>query len=469
MIPLQKESRAMDSTQPQKLTNGAQQWFENGIKAMDRQNWKYGVECLGTAVQLQPDNIEFRKQKHRCCRRLFKVTGRVSRLDSVKLAAIRSRLLTSQVRNDWVMIDNLAEEALSIDPWDAQFYAHIGEAAIKADRQMLAKYAYTSAVKIKRDNPVYLRALGGVLQVNGEYKEAKACFAQMQAIDSTGRVAQELIQAVDIASLINQHGYLVARDSRDGVAGREMPSAIVDPTPVNEHQQRLQQFPDSKLVAFVTLAEQHVQDGQLATALEGYRHALEIAPNNSSIRVRMEDVELAFLRGRAMNAQVAVKNNPTCTRRRGMATQLATELTNRELQILSQRVVQNPDDLMQTFRLADLYRRASQLSDAIPLFQKVCECPELQVEAMIGLGECWVRSSHAESGRLQLEEALKLIVATEKPNAFKLAHYWLGRVYEHRGNTAAAIDHYADVIAMDFHFRDAATRLESINRAASQC
>lgn len=456
----------MTSTQPQKLSNDAGQWFDNGVQAMARNDWTYGLECLSTAVQLQPDALEYRKQKHRCSRRKFKTTGHVSRLDSVKLAANRSRLMTAQVRDDWAAVDHLAEAALAIDPWDAQMFAHVGAAAIKLGRMPLAKYAYTAAVKIQRDNPAFLRALGGVLQANGEYDEAKACFAQMKTTDSSRRLAEELIRAVDIASLINQHGYLHADNSRDvqrsanteAVRSTEALSEVAA-----ELSEQRRKVPESKLVLCLRLAEEQVRQGQLATALESYKQALELAPDNRSIRVRMEDVELAFLRSRAMEAQDGLKKDPACERRRGVATQLLTELTDRELQILSQRVADSPDDLLQSFRLADLYRRAGQLTDAIPLFQKVRAAPELKIEAMIGLGECLVRSNQAEAARQQLEEALQTIVCAEKPSAFKIAHYWLGRIYEHRGDKPLAVDHYAEIIAIDFQFRDAARRLEAVS------
>lgn len=458
----------MNSTQPQKLSDGAEQWFENGTKAMSRYDWTYGLECLSKAVQLQPDELEYRKQRHRCCRRKFKMTGQVSRIDSVKVAAIRSRLLTAQVRDDWVAIDHLAESALAIDPWDAQMFANVGEAAIRLGRMALAKYAYTAAVKIKRDNPAYLRALGGVLQSNGEYDEAKACFAQLQASDTGSRVAEELIRAVDVASMINQQEYLHAENARDVQIAVDNKPAAEPAAEVSEQQPaKRRKLPESKLVAYLTLAEDHVQKGQLATALEGYKHALELAPGNASIRVRMEDVELAFLRGRAMDAQTGVKQNPTCERRRAVATELLTDLTSRELQILSQRVAEHPDDLLQAFRLADLYRRASQPTEAIPLFQKVCASPDLKIEAMIGLGECLVRANQAEAGRKQLEEALQSIVCAEKPSAFKIAHYWLGRIYEHRAENSSAVEHYAEIIAVDFQFRDVARRLEAINSNAT--
>ena len=445
----------MNSAQSQGSNNGGDQWFENGTKAMSRRDWNYGVECLTTAVRLQPDELEYRIQKHRCCRRKHKKNGGVSRLESVKLAAIRSRLLTAQVRDDWGSIDQLAEDAIAIDPTDAQMFAHIAGAATKTGRYELAKYAWRSAVRIDRKNAAYFRAFGGLLQANGEYEEARACFVKIRGIDPTGRIAEELISAVDIAALMERRGFSEAQNARDVTIDREpqLPEErqsanvpeVVDPASLPTGE--------AKLAAFVNLAEQHVQQGELATAVEAFQHALELAPYNRSIRNRMDDVELAFLRGRAMDAQNGAKKHPDSERRRAIATQLLTELTSRELQILSRRVEESPNDLLQTFRLADLYRRASQLEQAIPLFQKVCADEQLQAEAMTGLGECWIKSNRAEQGRQQLETALQTIDRKAKPNAFKLAHYWLGRVHEARGDREQTLGHYSEILAIDYHFR----------------
>jgi len=451
--------------------DGGKHWFENGRDAMEHKEWDHGIECFSRAVKLAPEQLEYRRQKHRCGRRRHKKAGGVTKLETVKLATIRSRILTAQVRDDWPTVDQLAEDALSVDPWDAQMYAYIAQAATKAGRFSIAKYAWTAACKIDKKNAGYFRELGRILQGNGEYDEARSCFEQIRHIDPNGRLAEELISAVDVAALLTERSYGGMGTTAEAERISEAQPAM-EPVPesssattasvadsITNHPQ-----PNSKLVAFTTLAEQHVQRGELASALEGYRHAIELAPNNRSIRVRKEDVELAFLRGRAMDAQAGAKQNPTCDRRRATATQLASQLTVRELEILSQRVQDNPEDLLQTFRLADLYRRASRLADAVPLFQKVTNHPELCAEAQIGLGECWVRSDKAASGRQQLELALATLNREEKPNAWKLAHYWLGRLFEAVKDVDAAVNHYADILAVDFHFRDVARRIEAIRQ-----
>ncbi|MEZ6122371.1 MAG: hypothetical protein R3C49_04255 [Planctomycetaceae bacterium] len=438
--------------------NGAEDWFVAGQQAMETRDWKYGVECLSQAVRLQPDELEYRKQKHRCCRRRLPQGQKLSSLETVKLAAIQSRLITAQMREDWVQIDSLAEDAIAITPWDGRMFACIADAATQLDRYELARYAWTSAIKLDRGNGTYYRSLGGLLQAHGEYEEAKSCFRQIQQIDPTGRIAEELLRAVDIAAMMDRQGYARASNSRDvevaAVARQEAPQ--VDPAIAEQKKQRLE------LQEAVELAESHVRRNQYAMALETYQAALRIAPDNESVRRRAEDVELAFLKMRAFNSQNVARQHPDCQRRRDLAAKVLAELTSREHDVLTRRVNRDPTDRLQAFRLADLYRRTSEPQKAISLFEKVCDDPDLKAEALIGLGECWIKAERAELGRKYLIEAVTLVSPAKQPSAFKLAHYWLGRVYEFRSQITDAIHHFQQIVTIDPVFRDASSRLTAL-------
>ena len=424
----------------------AAQCFEKGMSAMEQQDWDTAVLSLGAAVRHNPDELEYRKQKHRSCRRKFEKSGRVSRLNRVRLAAIRSRIRTARVLSRWAAIDQLAEDAVAIDPWNAQMFAYIADAAMQADHLEIAKYAWTCAVKIDNTNADYFRSFGALLQADGELEMAKSCFEKMRSIDPSSRIAEELIRAVDVSLHMDRKHFRTARKVSAG--GQEQPGAeTVDP----------------KLAAFLTLAQDHAQRAEFAPSLEAYKRALEIAPDNRTIRRDMEDVEVASLQRRALDARNDTRQHPKCEQRRMTAAELVATLTSRETEILSQRVQENPGEMEHTYRLADCYRRASQPEKAIPLFQQLGADPQFQAEAGIGLGECLIRSGEAELGRQQLEAGLSQVDRTATPKAFKLAHYWLARHFESRREYATAVNHYAEITAVDIQFRDVAKRLQVLN------
>jgi len=448
----------MNSTKQRNLVRGAEHWFEKGVEAMDCRNWDYALECLGQAVRLEPSHLESRKQKHRSSRRRFGRRGPVPKVATVRLAAIRSRIRTALIRDDWLNVDKLAEDGNAINPWEAEFYALIARAASRFGNLKIARYAWTSAVKLEPDNARFYREFGGVLQRLGDYELARECYLRIDAIDPTGQVSAELVAAVDIAAVIHDGGYSAAETTRD-VAMDDPHDAACDGIEVEEESLDIEHDLREELRQMVTAGETHVQAGRLCSALECFKSARELAPQNRSIRRRHEDVELAWLRQQAITAQDEARFHATLDEPQQTAAARAKDLMNRELQIREARVAEADDDCLAAFQLADLYRRSSRFTDAVPLFERAAGEENLKAESLIGLGECLIHSQKASLGHRYLVTALSMIEAGHKPNAFKLAHYWLGRLYEAQNYQEQAEQHFLTIARLDPGFRDIEHRL----------
>lgn len=450
----------MNCTKRRELTRGADHWFEKGTDAMNHRNWDYALECFEQAIRIEPNELEYRKQKHRSSRRKFGTSKQVSSVGKVKLGAIRSRLLTAQMKKDWLTVDKLAEEGNSVSPWDAEFFALIARSAQQLGNLKIARYAWTSAVKIDDANSTYYREFGAVLQQLGEYEMAKACFQKIKGIDPSGRVSQELIAAVDIASVIDLGGYTAARSTRDVQVDKPVevyPDAVADDDDILVIQHDVHQ----DLVEAITVGEEHVRCGRLCSAIESYRLAVKAAPTDQTVLNRKEDIELAYLRQQALAAQENAKCNATAEARKA-ATSRLRELTDRELAIRTSRVAQDPANPHYAFQLADLYRRATKFRQAVPLFEIAMNVEDLKAEALIGLGECLIHIEKASVGHRHLMTALTMIEVKQKPNAFKLAHYWLARLYEAQQYVQQAVAHYAMITTVDRSFRDVAKRIQRL-------
>lgn len=450
----------MNCTKRRELTRGADHWFENGNDAMNHRNWDYALECFEQAIRIEPNELEYRKQKHRSSRRRLGSSRQISSVGKVKLGAIRSRLLTAQMKNDWLSIDKLAEEGNSVNPWDAEFFALIARAAKHLGNLKIARYAWTSAVKIDENNSTYYREFGAILQQLGEYEMAKSCFQKIEGIDPSGRVSKELIAAVDIASVIDLGGYTNARSTRD-VRVDEPIDVFPDEMSNEDDPIIIEHDPYLDLVEAVTIGEEHVRCGRLCSAIESYRQAIEAAPTNSAVLHRKEDIELSYLRQQALAAQENAKCNPHAEARSAAALRLR-ELTDRELEIRTSRVEQDPNNPQHAFQLADLYRRTTKFRLAVPLFETAMTVDELRAEALIGLGECLIHIEKASVGHRHLMTALTMIAVEHKPNAFKLAHYWLARLYEAQQYVQQAVAHYAMITTVDRNFRDVNNRLKRL-------
>jgi len=65
-------------------------------------------------------------------------------------------------------------------------------------------------------------------------------------------------------------------------------------------------------------------------------------------------------------------------------------------------------------------------------------------------------------GRRQFEKALDGLNAADKPDPFKLAHYYLGRIYEKAKKKDLAEHHYGEILAVDYDYKDVLKRLEGL-------
>jgi len=114
------------------------------------------------------------------------------------------------------------------------------------------------------------------------------------------------------------------------------------------------------------------------------------------------------------------------------------------------------------FDLAQLFRRTKQFVKAIPLYQQASADIRLKEDSLVWLGECFVRNGQVALGIRQFDKALESLIAADKPDPFKLAHYWQGRIAEKADRHDDADKHYTEILSVDYGYRDVQTRLEKL-------
>ena len=456
------ESNNSDSTE-------FDRWYQIGVEAVSCESWLYALECLSKATLLDPDHQSARKQKHRASRRVHKQTSGLKKAETVKLAAIKSRLIAAEARSDWGTVDALAEEVLAKNPWDAGMFVAIAKAAERRQAFDIAEYGWVCAIKIDGTQVKWLRALGDLFHQLGRHEDAKGCYLKMQQLDPASRSGEELMHAVDVATMLRDGGPGLRRanglNANDSTPETEVMNqeevSRRDEVDVDQQQRREK----------IRKAEDYVGNDQLGHALELYQ---EIArqfshqPSSQTARIdasrqrvldRIDEIQLALLRKRARTAATAAAANPAAGRLQKSAEEHTSRYLQHEFEVLSRRVARDPSDLTKVFRLADLCRRTSRNSEALEHFAKCVKQDDLHAESLIGMGECCLKSNQAGVGRRHLEAALKIVTPESHPNAVKLAHYWLGRYFEAAKAGPQASWHYQRITAIDESFRDVSERL----------
>jgi len=466
------------------METAAQDWFRKGTEALQKENFKYAVECFGTSLKMKPDNVLYRQTRHGSLEKMYGGNGSGAKMASVRMVGIKGRIKKAQVKKDWAALDLAAEDGFFLNPWDPQMYAAAGEAAVQREFWEVARYAWAKAVKYEITNMAYNRSLGEVLRELREYKAARDCYKRIHDADPTDTDARSMMSQLDAESVMDRGGYDQADSTREvATTQTESVNAYEEDRRARKGKKKEAEAPGESVEAdlrhairkdpdalnnYLRLADHYRTARELSKSLDLYEQALEKSPNSTDILELKEDVELEILNDKLSEKADLSRKHPDKKRLRDQVVELKQTLASREMEILEPRIERHPQDMKMKYDLADLYRRSKQFAKAIPLYQQASADIRLKEDALVWLGECFVRDRKLDLGRRQFERALESINAADNPEPFKLAHYWLGRIYEKAKRSDDAATHYTDVLSVDYGYRDTQDRLESLQGAADE-
>jgi len=462
---------------PDPLAGAAQEWIKKGTDAMGRHNWDFAVECFSSSIKMKPDVPLYRQTKIGCCRKKYGDNGTGAKMAGMKLMGIRGRIKKARMQKDWKSIDALVEDGLSVNPWDAQLFADLGQSSAELDRSDIAKFGYFEAVKLDGKNADYLRGLGYVLYGRNEFKDARTCFKRIYDIDSTDGDARSMMSKCDADGTIHSANYDTAKSTQEVKVDKEptnayeadrrarkgQPKDSVAPGESAEMDMRAAIRKDPENISLhLKLADLLRGERKLTQAMEMLDKAVELSKNNTDIREQREDVELEIMREKLAEASDRARKNSDKERVVEKAKALTAELTKREIEVFAARINNNINDMKMRFELAERYRKTKQYKLAIPLFQQASGDSRLKETALVALGECFVRAGQMDLGRRQFDKALETLSPKDNAEAFKNANYFLGRLYEKAKKNEQAEHHYTEILSVDYEYRDVLKRLQDI-------
>ncbi|MDP7277771.1 MAG: tetratricopeptide repeat protein, partial [Planctomycetaceae bacterium] len=138
-------------------------------------------------------------------------------------------------------------------------------------------------------------------------------------------------------------------------------------------------------------------------------------------------------------------------------------LIKREIEVFSSRIERYPNDLKLKSELGNRFVRIKKYNQAIPLFQVCVKDQRLQTAALTSLGKCFIAEKKGKLAKRQFEKAVETVDQLDQPDLYKETHYWLARLLEEEGNSAEAENHYTEVLAVDYEYKDALSRMEALS------
>ncbi len=457
---------------------GGQEWFRKGTEAMNHKNWDYAIECFGNCVRLMPEHLLYRQSKHGCIRKQYNDNKTGAKMAGMRLMGVRGRIKKCRMQKDWKSVEAAAEEGLLTNPWDAQLLFDLGEACLQLTNLNVARYALERAVEYDKDNVDYNRKLGKFLFEQRDFKASRVCWERVYKLVPTDGEARSMMSRCDAESTMAK-GYDEADTTRDVKV--EQPQAPVNAYEADRIARKgapkssdapgesaeadllhaIRKDPQN-LNLYLKLADLYKAAREFGKAQDYLAKALEISGGNADIREQLEEVQLLLLRNDLAEAEERARKNPGKERLVEKARTMKEELQQKEIDFLIHCVELHPNELRRKFELAQKYFSSKQISKAIPLLQQSVSDPRLKVDALVLLGECFVNDRKLDLARRQFEKALEGLNATDNADAFKSAHYWLGRIYEKAGKKEQAEHHYGEILTVDYDYKDALKRLEGL-------
>ena len=446
--------------------------FRKGNEAMAKGNWDYCIQMYQQAALFVPENLLFRQTLRGAEYRKYDNNKTGARMAAVKLMGTRGKIKKAKMKKDWAALNQTVEQGLAINPWDAQLNADLGEACQNLGYAEVAIDAYEKAVEAEPNNKDYNRALAELYHQRGRYDDSARIWKRIQKIDPMDSEARTKATQVGAESVMDRGGYEGAEDIKGVMADHETSkrlkmgdkSRAADGPGMSEEadlQRAARKEPDNK-DNYLRLASYYKREGQLEEMRAALEKALELSDGDVSIEEQVEDVQLDQMRHEADAAKVKASQAPDDEGARQTTVELAKGLLRRELEVLAKRVQRYPADLRIKYELAQRYARVKKYKEAIPLFQQSIKDSRMAAEGLVALADCFIREKKGRLAQRQLEKAVPLIDQHDQPDLFKRAHYLLGRLCEEAGDVEAAEEHYGEVLALDYEYKDALTRLEGL-------
>lgn len=455
--------------------------FKRGSEAMAQQNWDYAVSMFGQAVNLVPDNVLFRQSLRGCEEKKYNGNKKGARLAGLKLTRIKSRIAASRMKEAWENVDKAAEEGMKLNPWDAQLNADMALACGERGFRECAVYGYRRAVTFDPKNKDFHRRLALALEQTGNYADAIKCWERIYSIDPLDSEARSKIQRLEASSAMEKGGYEDAESTqevradgrtaydfdRPGKSAAKQPADGPGMSLEADLQRAIRKEPENK-DNYLKLGEYYRREKKLDQALDVYQKALDVSGSDPNIREQREDIELEKMRNNLAMAKQATEADPENETARENADGLKKDLLRYEIDIFTRRVSRYSADMKLKYELAKRYMRVGKIDGAIPLLQQASSDNRIQNDVLVALGKCFAAAKQPDLALRQFQKAIPNINPQDKAELLAEAHYLAGRLAEELGKRDIAENHYGEVIAIDYSYRDARKRLERMQKGGKE-
>ena len=443
----------------------AREHYEKGIASLERGNLDYAMDMFLLALDLCPGLLRARKYMRAAALRKNKdqKTSSFGRALSTLGGSGTLMKVQSLIKKKPEQAVREAEELMRKDPLNPTFVNTACQAALAAQMPEVA----ILNLEVVRDNGARdlksLEFLAELYQQSGRMHDARDTYETLVRLNPAEPELMKKLKdatALDTVQRGNWEGATsyrdVMKDSKEAILLEQQAKAVKTSRDVDalmeETLAKIEREPQNVNYKRA-LADLYMKNDRFEDALEVLDQAQKTTGGADPQVDRMiSQVKLTRLEKQAAALQAA-----------GDQAGYEAKIEEKNAFVFNDaedRVRRYPNDLQIKYEYGVLLFERGQINEAIQQFQRSQQNPQRRLRSFYYLALCFKQKQQLDIAAEQLEKAaaeLNLMDETKKDVVYELAS-----IYEAMGQIPKAAALYKDIYAVDFGFRDVATKIERI-------
>lgn len=449
----------------------ARTFFQYGNDAALKSNYDYAINMYKEACKRALDNLQFRQALRGIQRRKFgNEPSKVGRLVGMTNKTIHMKARSARGKERYAQAIEILEDAFTNNPWDVAAAREAAESFEMLELYPIAQWCLESVQsEVGAKDAEFHRHAAHVHELCESWPKAIASWEAVKRINQFDEDAERKIKNLAAAATMKRANYEGAiskagepqKESAEEIAERLEQLKIEKMTPEERLHAEIKKDP-RQVWAYVELADIARKRGQLEHAEKILAAGLKASPKEAVLQQQYAEVQMTRLRRAVDSLAKRVEDDPTDAASKSKLEQVRRMLLDYEIKEYRRRVALSPEDHNLHHQLGMALARDGKHAEAIGEFQIAKGSPNLRIDAMLQAGLSFEADGRAKLAERTYQEALKTLEPGDTANLNAL-HYQLGRVNETLGNMEQAEEHYNEVAANDYTYRDVAQRLRNLN------
>jgi len=447
----------------------AKSYFGYGNDAAQKGNNDLAIQMYQKACKLAPENMTYRQSLRGVQRRKFNNDPtKVGRMVGLTLQPLRMRIGAAKSRSKWADMLDLCEEVFNASPWDTTAAMDASEAAEHLGLKKVAQYMIESVFAQGEKDAKFLRVAARIEEFADDYPKAIRCWEKLKVLLPLDDEARKKVNDLTAKATIQKSGLAESLNKRAmGGSGpeKEVPESAEEMkarlvAPEQRYLQEIEETPE-RIGPYLALAEILKHSGRLDEAEKILAKGIKAVPDDNYMKDAYGEVQISRLQVAIEAFTRKVAREPHDPEPKAKLDQLKTALYQYEVKELRRKVGNQPENLDLRLTFGKKLAAGGKHDEAIAEFQQVRNNPNLKVQALLQTGLSFLANGVTKLAERSLQDAIRLVEATDTATLNEL-NYHLGRIAEDNGNKAIAEEHYNEVAANDYSYRDVAQRLRKL-------